>query len=224
MLTPIAAALSLVLPFLTPLPADRQKQVEQIKNATEVFTEVMNIPDKAIPRDLLSRAECVVIVPSMKKGAFVVGAHYGRGLAVCRNENRRWGPPSMLSITGGSFGIQIGGQAVDVVMLVMNKRGMSFLVGDKFTIGGDASVAAGPVGRATSAETNAALRAEILAYSRARGLFAGVSLKGALVKPDDDANRDLYGRELSAKTILLEGKAVMPPEAQQLISALAKYR
>jgi lipid-binding SYLF domain-containing protein len=130
----------------------------------------------------------------------------------------------MLSITGGSFGIQIGGQAVDVVMLVMNKRGMSFLVGDKFTIGGDASVAAGPVGRATSAETNAALRAEILAYSRARGLFAGVSLKGALVKPDDDANRDLYGRELSAKTILLEGKAVMPPEAQQLISALAKYR
>ena len=224
MLTPIAAALSLVLPFLTPLPADREKQVEQIKNATQVFTEVMNIPDKAIPRDLLSRAECLVIVPSMKKGAFVVGAHYGRGLAVCRNQNRRWGPPSMLSITGGSFGIQIGGQAVDVVMLVMNKRGMSFLVGDKFTIGGDASVAAGPVGRATSAETNAALRAEILAYSRARGLFAGVSLKGALVKPDDDANRDLYGRELSAKTILLEGKAVMPPEAQQLISALAKYR
>jgi lipid-binding SYLF domain-containing protein len=224
MLTRIAAALSLAVLLITPLPADRQKQIEQIKNATEVFTEVMNIPDKAIPRDLLSRAECVVIVPSMKKGAFVVGAHYGRGLVVCRNENRRWGPPSMLSITGGSFGIQIGGQAVDVVMLVMNKRGINFLVGDKFTLGGDASVAAGPVGRATSAETNAAMRAEILTYSRARGLFAGVSLKGALVKPDDDANRDLYGRELSAKTILLEGKAVMPPEAQPLISALAKYR
>ena len=224
MLSPIAAVLSLVLPFLTPSPADRQKQVEQIKNATEVFTEVMNIPDKAIPRDLLSRAECLAIVPSMKKGAFVVGAHYGRGLVVCRDENRRWGPPSMLSITGGSFGIQIGGQAVDVVMLVMNKKGINFLAGDKFTLGGDASVAAGPVGRATSAETNAAMRAEILTYSRARGLFAGVSLKGAVVKPDDDANRDLYGRELSAKAILLEDKAVMPPEAQPLISALAKYR
>ena len=224
MLTRIAVALSLALLLITPLPADRQREVEQIKNATEVFTEVMNMPDKSIPQDLLSRAECVAIVPSMKKGAFVVGVHYGRGLVVCRNENRRWGPPSMLSITGGSFGIQIGGQAVDVVMLVMNKKGINFLVGDKFTLGGEASVAAGPVGRATSAETNAAMRAELLTYSRARGLFAGVSLKGALVKPDDDANRDLYGRELSAKTILLEGKAVMPPEAQPLISALAKYR
>jgi lipid-binding SYLF domain-containing protein len=224
MMTRIAAALSLVLLLVTPLPADRQREVEQVKNATEVFTQVMNIPDKAIPRELLSRAECVVIVPSMKKGAFVVGAHYGRGLVVCRKENRQWGPPSMLTMTGGSFGIQAGGQIIDVIMLVMNKKGINFLVGDKFTLGGDASVAAGPLGRATSAETNAAMRAELLTYSRARGLFAGVSLKGAVVKPDNDANRDLYNREISARVILLEGRVGTPPEAQPLISALAKYR
>lgn len=154
----------------------------------------------------------------------MVGAHFGRGIVVCRQASRQWGPPSMLTMAGGSFGIQIGGQAIDVIMLVMNKKGVNFLVGDKFTLGGDASVAAGPVGRATSAETNIAMRAEILTYSRARGLFAGISLKGAVVKPDNDGNRDLYGRDISARTILVEGKAGAPPEARALLSALSKYR
>ncbi len=211
--------------LLCPLAlADRQKEIERIKNATEVFSEVMGIPEKSIPTELLSRAECIAIVPSMKKVGFMVGAHHGRGVVTCRDASRRWGPLSMLAISGGSFGLQIGGQAVDVIMLVMNKKGVKFLVGDKFTLGGDASVAAGPVGRATSAETNAAMRAEILTYSRARGLFAGVVLKGAVVRPDNDGNRDLYGREIPARTILIEGRAPTPPEARPLFSALAKYR
>ncbi len=207
-----------------PVLADRQKEVERVKNATEVFTEVMGIPEKAIPQELLSRAQCIAIVPSMKKGGFVVGGHFGRGLVTCRRASRQWGPPSMLTVGGGSFGLQIGGQAIDVIMLVMNKKGMNFLVGDKFTLGGDASVAAGPVGRATSAETNAAMRAEILTYSRARGLFAGVTLKGAVVKPDNDGNRDLYGREIPARALLIDGNAPTPAEARPLLTALAKYR
>jgi len=217
-------ALSLFIAALaSPLLADRAAQVERLKNATEVFGEVMNIPEKSIPNGLLSRAECIVIVPSMKKGGFVVGGHYGRGIVSCRTASRNWGPPSMLTVAGGSFGAQIGAQAVDVVMLIMNKKGKDFLTRDKFTLGGDASVAAGPLGRAASAETNAAMRAEILTYSRARGLFAGITLKGAVVKPDVDGNRDLYGRELEARNIL-NGQAPTPAEARQLLGALSKFR
>src|SRR5512140_2487832 len=150
------------------LLADRAKEVERVHNATEVFTEVMNIPEKSIPDELLSKAECIVIVPSMKKAAFAVGANYGRGVVTCRN-GRQFGPPSMLMMGGGSFGFQLGGQAIDVIMLIMNKKGRDFLLHDKFTLGGDAAAAAGPVGRAASAETNAAMRAEILTYSRSRG-------------------------------------------------------
>lgn len=205
-----------------PAFADRQKQVERIKNATEVFTEVMNIPEKSIPTELLARAHCIAIVPSMKKAGLGFGGHFGSGVVTCRTASRQWGPPSILDIRGGSFGLQIGGQAIDVIMLIMNKKGMDFLSRDKFNLGGDASVAAGPVGRATSAETNAAMRAEILTYSRARGLFAGITLKGAVVKPSVDGNRDLYGREIPAKSIL-EGNAPTPAEARPLLSALAKY-
>lgn len=214
----LAAAL-----LASPTFADRQKQVERIKNATEVFTEVMGIPEKAIPSELLARAHCIGIVPSMKKAGLGIGGHFGSGVVICRNASRQWGPPSILDIRGGSFGLQIGGQAIDVLMLVMNKKGMDFLTRDKFNLGGDASVAAGPVGRATSAETNAAMRAEILTYSRARGLFAGVSLKGAVVKPSKDGNRDLYGREIEARSIL-EGNAPTPAEARPLLGALGKYR
>jgi lipid-binding SYLF domain-containing protein len=145
----IVSAVVLAALLAAPLGADRKKEVERLQNATEVFTEVMGIPEKSIPRELLTRAECIAIVPSMKKGAFVVGANFGRGVVLCRHPGRQWGPPSMLTMAGGSFGFQIGGQAVDVIMLVMNKKGVNFLVGDKFTLGADASVAAGPVGRAT---------------------------------------------------------------------------
>lgn len=219
----VLALVLLMLLGALPLLADRAKQVERVKNATEVFTEVMGIPEKSIPDELLSKAECIVIVPSMKKGAFAVGVNYGRGLVSCRSAARRWGPPSMLLITGGSFGFQLGGQGIDLIMLIMNKKGKDFLTHDKFTVGGDASAAAGPVGRAASAETNAAMRSEILTYSRARGLFAGVSLKGAVVKPDNDGNRDLYGREMEALNIL-NGQAPTPAEARALLAALSKYR
>lgn len=212
--------LSLLVPTAS---ADRKKQVERLENATEVFSEVMGIPEKAIPRKLLIRAHCIAIIPSMKKGGFGFGGHFGSGLVTCRKASRLWGPPSILSVRGGSFGWQIGGQVIDVIMLVMNKEGMKFLTSDKFTLGGDASVAAGPLGRATSAETNAALRAEILTYSRARGLFAGVTLKGAVVKPDEKGNRDLYRREIPARNIL-EGRAPTPAEARPLLAMLAKYR
>ncbi len=212
--------LSLLVPTVL---ADRKKQVKRVQNATEVFSEVMDIPENTIPKQLLVRAHCIAIVPSMKKGGFGFGGHFGGGLVTCRKASRHWGPPSMLSVRGGSFGLQIGGQAIDLIMLVMNKKGMKFLTSDKFTLGVDASVAAGPVGRATSAETNAAMRSEILTYSRARGLFAGVTLKGAVVKPDEKGNRQLYGREIPALNIL-NGKAPTPTEARPLLAALAKYR
>lgn len=203
--------------------ADRAKQVERVQQAAEVFNEVMGIPEKSIPKELLSRAECVAIIPSMKKAAFGVGGNYGRGIVTCRNVSRAFGSPSMLTIGGGSFGLQLGGQAIDVIMLVMNKKGKNFLVKDKFTVGGDASASAGPVGRTASAETNAAMRAEILTYSRSRGLFAGISLKGAVVKPDNDGNRELYGREIPA-TSILDGAAPTPAEARPLVSSLSRYR
>lgn len=217
----LGAILLLISLAPTAVFADREKEVERIKNATEVLTEIMAVPEKSIPRELLQRAACIVIVPSMKKGGFVVGGHYGKGVVTCRTGSRQWGPPSMLTMGGGSFGLQIGGQAVDVIMLIMNQKGKNFLTRDKFTLGADASVAAGPVGRAASAETNAAMRAEILTYSRARGLFAGITLKGAVVKPDQDGNRDLYGREIQPAAIL-EGRAPTPPEARPLLSALAR--
>ena len=217
---PLLLAIGLLVPTAF---ADRKKQVKRVQNATEVFSEVMRIPEKAIPRKLLVRSHCIAIVPSMKKAGFVFGGRFGGGLVTCRKASRQWGPPSMLTVRGGSFGLQIGGQAIDVIMLVMNKKGMNFLTRDKFTLGADASVAAGPVGRATSAETNAAMRSEILTYSRARGLFAGVTLKGAIVKPDKKGNRHLYGREIRPRNIL-EGKAPTPGEVRPLLAALAKYR
>lgn len=213
-----------VLAVPRPAAADRAKEVERIEAATEVFGEIMAVPEKSIPNELLQRAECVVIVPSMKKGGLFIGGQYGKGVVTCRNKGRRYGPPSMLQVAGGSIGLQIGGQEVDIVMLIMNQKGKNFLVKDKFTVGADASAAAGPVGRLAAAETNAAMRAEILTYSRARGLFAGVTLKGSSVKPDTDGNRDLYGREISSRQILLDGNAPVPPEASKLLNALSKYR
>jgi lipid-binding SYLF domain-containing protein len=184
--------------------------------------EILDVPDD-IPQDLLDKADCVVVFPSVLKAAFIVGGSYGRGAMTCRkgeNYNGPWGPPSMMALEGGSFGLQIGGQATDFVLLVMNDRGANGILSSKVKLGGDASVAAGPVGRDASAETDASLRAEILSYSRARGVFAGISLEGSTVRPDGDANERIYGRKIPAKDIVLHDEVPVPPSAQQMTAIL----
>jgi len=196
---------------------------ERLKDATEVFQSVMNTPDKGIPQELLEKAQCVVIVPSLKKGGFVVGAEYGKGFVTCRNTSGAgWGAPAAIKIEGGSFGFQIGAEGVEVIMLVMNKRGMDQLSKSKFTLGADASIAAGPVGRASSAQTDAYMAAEILSWSRSKGLFGGVALKGATLRSDEDANRELYGKKLSTRDILT-AHMEPPAAASGLIAALDRY-
>ena len=198
-----------------------EKAQERLKEATEVFNEIMATPDKGIPQDLLAKARCAVIVPGLKQAAFGVGGKYGAGFAFCRR-NTGWGAPSAVKVEGGSVGFQIGASATDVVMLVMNERGMSRLLEDKFTLGAEASVAAGPVGRSTSALTDVQLGAEILSWSRSKGLFAGVALSGATLRGDLDSNGELYSRKLGSKEIL-RGDLKPPAEALPLISALNRY-
>jgi SH3 domain-containing YSC84-like protein 1 len=197
--------------------------MERLASSAEVFQEIMATPDKGIPQDLLAKAQCVIIVPGLKKGAFVVGGEFGRGFAECRKaDGFGWGAPAAVRVEGGSVGFQIGGSSTDVVMLVMNKRGMERLLGDKFTLGADASVAAGPVGRTADASTDVRMDAEILAWSRAKGLFAGIALKGATLRPDRDSNEDLYGRKVDNKDVLSGG--VEPPASSlALRAALDKY-
>src|SRR5712691_7957909 len=196
---------------------------KRLNAAADVLNETMSAPDKGIPQDLLDKATCAVIVPNVKKGAFIVGAKYGRGFIVCRKENGSdWSAPAGVKVEGGSVGFQIGGSETDVVMLVMNRGSIDKLLSSKFTIGADASAAAGPVGRTSSAETDAQLHAEILTYSRARGLFAGVSLEGATLRPDDDANADMYGKAMSNKDIVL-GSVQPPASAANLLAALNKH-
>src|SRR6267154_90558 len=204
-------------------PADKEaKEEERLKDAGKVMTEILNVPDD-VPQDLLDKADCVVVFPSVLKAAFIVGGSYGRGAMSCRkgeNFTGPWGAPTMMALEGGSFGFQIGGQATDFVLLVMNDRGARGILASKVKLGGDASVAAGTVGRNASAETDATLRAEILSYSRARGLFAGVSLEGSTIRPDNGDNRHVYGREISARDIVLSGMVAVPPAAEPLISTL----
>jgi SH3 domain-containing YSC84-like protein 1 len=176
----------------------------RIRHSMEAFQDAINSPDKGIPLDLLKKAQCVVIVPDLMKGAFFVGGKYGRGFASCRHGGG-WSSPAAARIEGGSFGLQLGGSSTDLIMLVMNRRGMDRLLGDKFTIGADVEGAAGPVGRETSAQTDAVLHAEILTWSRARGLFGGISLEGATLRPDSGENQKLYGREISNREILQTG-------------------
>src|ERR1017187_3131028 len=196
---------------------------ERLDDSAAVLREIMATPDKGIPQDLLNKAYCVVIVPSMKKGAFVVGGEYGKGFSICRRgAGMGWGAPGAIKVQGGSFGFQIGGSATDVVMLVMNERGMKSLDRDKVTLGGDASVAAGPVGRTASADTDAYMNAEILSWSRTKGLFAGLSLSGASLRPDREGNKELYGERLDNKQILMT-KTEPPEAARALISELDKY-
>lgn len=200
--------------------ADAQERLEDSAN---VLKEVMNTPDKGIPQDLLNRAQCVIVVPGLKKGAFVIGGEFGKGYAICRTESGTgWGAPAAIKVEGGSFGAQIGGSSSDVVMLVMNRSGMNRLLSDKFTLGADASIAAGPVGRTANAETDAEMHAEILAWSRARGVFAGISLNGATIRPDEAADEQLYGRKINNHDILVGG--LQPPAAAQTLrSELDRY-
>ena len=196
----------------------------QLRKATNVLNEVMATPDKSIPSDLLGNAVCVGIIPSEMKFALGIGGTYGRGVLVCRRGgNGVWGAPSMFTVGGGSFGFQIGGTSTDVVFIVMNPDGARKLVQDSVKLGAEVSAAAGPVGRSAQGATDAQLHAEILSYSRSQGLFAGVSLSGAVVKQDENDNQKLYGRKVTAKQILIEGTVRTPRGAQTLDSALAKY-
>jgi len=202
--------------------ADHEKDEDRLKNSGTVLREILDVPDN-IPQDLLDKADCVVVFPSVLKAAFIVGGSYGRGAMSCRRGQDfrgSWGAPTMMALEGGSFGFQIGGEATDFVLLVMNERGASGILASKVKLGADASVAAGPVGRTASAETDATLRADILSYSRARGAFAGVALEGSTIRPDNGANRQIYGREVPARQIVLSGDVAAPPSAQSLLSTL----
>jgi len=219
----VVAVMFLAAPFF-PVRADDEGRVERerIENAGRVMQEILDVPDD-IPRGLLDKARCVIVVPSVLKAAFVVGAAYGRGAMVCRTGQHYegpWGAPSMVALEGGSFGFQIGGEATDFVFLIMDNRGADSLLRSKVKLGGDASVAAGPVGRTASADTDAYMRAEILTYSRARGVFVGISLEGSTLRPDSSANRNLYGRRISAREIVRESKVAAPPAADHLIHRL----
>jgi lipid-binding SYLF domain-containing protein len=196
----------------------------QLEKATNVLHEIMETPDKGIPHDLLEKAVCVGIVPSEIKGAFIFGGTYGRGVLVCRRHgDGPWGGPSEFGLGAGSFGFQIGGESTDVVFIVMNEAGARKLIQDSVKLGGDVSVTAGPVGRSAEAATDAQLHADILSYSRTRGLFAGVSLDGAVFKQDKDGNRDLYGRRITAKEILIDGVVSVPPQGMALHRELSRY-
>ncbi len=215
----VAAAL-----LLLPVQAKASKEEDRLDNAGKVLKEILDIPDN-IPQDLLDKAECVIVVPSVVKVAVVFGGSYGRGAMTCRTGEHFTGPwsaPAMMAIEGGSFGLQLGGQATDFVLLVMNPRGADAILSSKVKLGADASAAAGPKGRTAEANTDATLRAEILTYSRARGLFAGVSLEGSTLRPDNDANRRVYGREVTARDIIRNGKAPVPAAGQPLVALLDK--
>jgi lipid-binding SYLF domain-containing protein len=203
----------------------QEKEDDRLKQSYTVLKEILGTPDKGIPRDLLDKAECIVVYPSVKKAAFIVGASYGRGVITCRSgEDFRgpWSAPAMFALEGGSFGLQIGGEATDFVLLVMNEKGAASVMSSKVKLGADASAAAGPVGRTTSAETDVVMKAEILSWSRAKGIFGGVSLDGSTMRSDDGANKHLYKKELSAKEIVREGKVKTPAAGEPLIQLLQK--
>jgi lipid-binding SYLF domain-containing protein len=207
--------------FAADEPAQESKASDRVQAAADVLNEIQSAPDSGIPQEILGSAECVAVVPSMLKGGFIVGAKYGRGLASCRTA-KGWSAPAFFSVTGGSVGFQIGGQAVDLVMLVMNKDGMRHLLSSQFALGADASVAAGPVGRHAEGNTDWKMRAQVLTYSRARGIFAGVSLNGAVVKQDKNSTREFYGHMVTSKASLT-GEVDPPAAANTFLSTLAKW-
>jgi lipid-binding SYLF domain-containing protein len=192
---------------------------KRLQDAAAVVNEMAGMPDKGVPQSVLDKAQCIVVIPGLKKAAFVIGGQYGRGFASCRKPGAGWRAPAAVRIEGGSFGLQLGGQSTDVILVVMNQRGMDRLTSDKFTIGADAAAAAGPVGRDAKADTDIQLNAEILSYARSRGAFAGLSLEGATMRPDNEENKKLYGKEISNKEILEQGVPT-PAAARILTSAL----
>ena len=214
-----------VLGLLAAGPAFAQKEMnERLDQSATVMKEILGVPDD-IPQSLLDKAECVIVFPSVKKGAFVVGGSYGRGVITCRSGkdfDGAWSAPAMFAMEGLSIGFQIGGEAVDFVLLVMNEAGANSVMSSKVKLGGDASVAAGPKGRTVTAETDAVMKAEILSYSRSRGVFAGISLAGSTLRSDDGANKELYGRDITAREIVREGKVKPPAAAARLLEILGK--
>ena len=218
-------SLSLLLAFSMtslPLSADNKKEADRLDNSGTVLKEILDIPDD-IPQDLLDKAECVIIYPSVLKAAFIVGASFGRGSMSCRTGEHftgPWGAPTMMALEGGSVGFQLGGQATDFVLLVMNPRGAKAILSSKVKLGANASAAAGPKGRDAEAATDVTMRAEVLTYSRARGLFAGISLEGSTVRPDNNANEKLYGKKVPAEDIVRKGAVAVPPSGQQMIALL----
>jgi SH3 domain-containing YSC84-like protein 1 len=214
----------LVCPPTSLFAADNDKETDRVENSGKVFSEILNVPED-VPRDLLDKAYCVVVVPSVLKAAFVFGGSYGRGVMTCRSGatfNGPWGAPTMMALEGASFGLQLGGEATDFVLLLMSDRSAKGVLTSKVKLGADASAAAGPKGRTASAETDVTMRAEILSYSRARGAFAGVSLEGSTLRPDNDANKKLYGKEVSAEDIVLKDAVKPPPSASLLLRTLNK--
>jgi len=204
---------------------DKSKDMDRLENAGEVMKEIIDIPDN-IPQSLLDKADCVIVMPSVLKAAFIVGGSYGRGAMTCRSGDDfqgPWGAPTMMALEGGSLGFQLGGQATDFVLLVMNQGGARSILNSKVKLGGDASAAAGPVGRDAEADTDVTLRAEVLTYSRSRGLFAGISLEGSTLRPDNDANERIYGKTLDAKEIVLHGAVPAPESAKMLIGVLTQH-
>jgi lipid-binding SYLF domain-containing protein len=220
-----AAALLLGMHSGQPLAAaSSSKDATRLEDSSEVLKEVLNTPED-IPQDLLDRADCVIVIPSVKKAAFIVGASYGRGAMSCRTGEHwdsEWSAPSMMALEGGSFGLQAGGQSTDFVILVMNTRGANSLLSSKVKLGADASAAAGPKGRTASADTDIYMRAEMLTYSRAQGLFAGVSLEGSTLRPDNDANERLYGKKVDPKDVVRGGTIPVPAEARLMVNVLNK--
>jgi len=219
----ISSLMALALVALPLLAArDNRKETDRLENCGTVIKEVMDIPDN-IPQDLIDKAECIIVYPSVLKAAFIVGGSYGRGAMVCRSGEHFTGPwsaPTMMALEGGSVGFQLGGQATDFVLLVMNPRGARSILSSKVKLGADASAAAGPKGRTANASTDATLRAEVLSYSRNRGLFAGLSLEGSTVRPDNDANERIYGKKVEAESIVFKGAVAVPPAAQKMIAYL----
>jgi len=219
----ILAAVVAFTPLMTPLVAKDNEPAQRLDAAAAVFSEVMAAPDKGIPQEMLEHAHCIVIVPELKTAAFIVGGKYGKGILSCRNKvGPGWSAPGTVRIEGGSFGFQIGGSSTDLIMLVMNERGADKLLSSKFTLGAEGSVAAGPVGRTATAQTDAQLHADILSWSRSQGLFAGIALEGATLRQDLDDNTTLYGKKLENRAIVTQRRRV-PESAAKLINLLNKY-
>jgi lipid-binding SYLF domain-containing protein len=218
----LSTLMTLVLVAAPLLAAKDTKETDRLENCGVVIKEVMDISDN-IPEDLIDKTQCIIVFPSVLKAAFIVGGSYGRGAMTCRSGEHFTGPwsaPTMMALEGGSFGLQLGGQATDFVLLVLNPRGAHSILSSKVKLGGDASVAAGPVGRTANASTDVTMRAEVLSYSRARGLFAGLSLEGSTVRPDNDANERIYGKKVEAESIVFKGAVAVPAAAQKMIAYL----